>query len=165
MCNGCEVCYFDAVVGDLPINGLDQWQGGAVGGEEYRKVVVVMDSGAGCSVAPRNLANDGKIKASDGSKRGQKFTCAGGKIIQNEGEVSLDVVSETGNEMRAKFQVADVTRPLLSVAAICDKGNYITMGPGGGRITNMATKRETYFRRDNGIYVLDLWVKKSDTGF
>ena len=58
----------------------------------------------------------------------------------------------------AVFQVADVTRPLLSVARLCELGNRVLFGKNGGVIKNMRTGNETKFTRRDGIYTFVMWV-------
>ena len=97
-------------------------------GEGWVKIRAVVDSGAGQSVGPRSLADPSKIKPSAGSKAGQCFTSASGDSLPNEGELVLAAVSEDGRSMQATFQVADITRPLLSVSKICEKGHMLCLG-------------------------------------
>ena len=56
------------------------------------------------------------------------------------------------------FQIADVTKPLVSVSAICELGNRVIFGRSGGVVQNLKTGLETPFIRKNGIYVLDMWL-------
>ena len=59
------------------------------------------------------------------------------------------------------FQIADITRPLLSVGKICDQNNQIIFGKGGGVIVDLDTGNTRNFIRDSdGMYQLDFWVKK-----
>ena len=67
--------------------------------------------------------------------------------------------------MNATFQIADVTRPLLSVSKICELGNLISFGANGGVIMNVESGHKTYFGRSNIIYVMELWVHKSEVVF
>ena len=78
----------------------------------------------------------------------------------------LHAVTENGEETSVLFQIADVSRPLVSVSAICEMGNRVVFGKTGGVVLNLATGRETPFHRKNGIYVLGMWLKNSEeTGF
>ena len=63
------------------------------------------------------------------------------------------------------FQVADVSRPLISVSAICEMGNRVIFGRGGGVVQSLLTGAETPFYRKNGIYHLNMWVYDGDQGF
>ena len=61
------------------------------------------------------------------------------------------------------FQVADVTRPLLSVGRICDTGEYgkqVVFGRSGGVIIDLETGEATPFGRDEiGMYQLEFWMR------
>ena len=56
------------------------------------------------------------------------------------------------------FQVADVSKPLVSVSSLCEKGNMVPFGRSGGVVQNLSTGLETPFHRQNGIYVLSMWL-------
>ena len=74
----------------------------------------------------------------------------------------VDVVLEGGTECQMKYQVADVNRPLNSISEICDAGQdgqVVIFGRAGGAVLNLTTGEQTPFRRKEGIYVLDAWVK------
>ena len=69
-----------------------------------------------------------------------------------------------GLETSVLFQLCDVTRPLLSVSAICDYGNRVVFGRGGGIIYNLDTGLEIPFSRQGGIYSIGLWVREKGGG-
>ena len=84
------------VVGDvstIPACGLEQWTRSmhdTPGEEDWIVFQAVIDSGAGASVGPRALIAQGRLKESFGSRTGQTFTSASGKVMKNEGEVVLE---------------------------------------------------------------------------
>ena len=162
--NCLDVCEDDSE----PVCGLELWgenlKNKMPGGEGWVRVRAVIDSGAGASVGPKCLAGTGKLRPSSGSKAGQKFTSASGEPLKNEGEVVLPSFTEDGLSLKATFQIADITRPLLSVSKICEKGNLISFGANGGVIMD-ENGRKTYFGREKGIYVLELFVRAEDMGF
>ena len=57
------------------------------------------------------------------------------------------------------FQVAAVNKILASIAGICDNGNSVLFRSDGGTITNLKDGRETKFRRQGNVYVMDMWVR------
>ena len=71
------------------------------------------------------------------------------------------------------FQVCEVTKPLASVANICEKGHRVVLdddGGQGGYIENKTTKEKTGIYVENEVYKFDLWVDvgaslKSASGF
>ena len=127
----------------------------------------VMDSGASESVAPPSMCPDVAVTPSAGSKAGQNYISASDDLLPNLGEQHIDIVTEDGRDGRIRYQIADVTRPLNSVSEICDAGGemgqQVTFGRHGGQILNLETGMITNFKRDDGIYVLEMWVRpKSD---
>ena len=67
------------------------------------RVKSVLDSGATDSCAPDCMCPEVKSRPSEGSKRGQMYTAAGGKKIANEGEKDITMVTGT-NEFRQNGQ-------------------------------------------------------------
>ena len=65
------------------------------------------------------------LEDSPGSPSGQRFLMGDGGTIANLGQKSLNY-SDDGNDLRSVFQIAAVTRPLMSVGKICDEGHNIT---------------------------------------
>lgn len=127
------------------------------------KVKGVMDSGASESVAPPNMCPHYPIVPSPGSLVGQKYMSASEDLIDNLGEQNLDIVTEWGKEGQAKYQIAEVSRPLNAVSEICDgggeQGQHVVFGKYGGVIVNPETGAQTPFSREDGVYTLEFWVK------
>ena len=74
------------------------------------------------------------------------------------GQKVLNIQTNEGRDAKVLYQIAEVSRPLTSVSATCDKGNRIVYSPHGGFIMNTMTGERTSFERQGGIYELDLWV-------
>ena len=64
------------------------------------------------------------LHPSAGSQRGQKFFVGNGDRVSNKGQIQLRMRSkdEHGLLLNSVFQVAEITRPLMSVSRICDQG-------------------------------------------
>ena len=122
----------------------------------YRKFSSVMDSGASDHVLSKEEVPEMAVKPSAGSVRGQKYAAAGGVGINNEGEVDLPLFTNAGMPAPLTYQVAQVRRPLTSIARLCDRGNRVTFGRGGGVVQNFSTGNCTNFRREGSIYMMDL---------
>ena len=143
--------------------------------KEYKgwtKVKGVMDSGASESVAHPSMCPDYPVVESVGSAAGQKYVSASGDIIENLGQQVLEVMTEDGYETQAKYQSADVQRPLNSISEICDaggeEGQYVVFSKWGGVVLNPDNGRRIPFDREEGIYNLTMWVKdyeKNASGF
>jgi hypothetical protein len=126
--------------------------------ERWLRVDCILDSGASESVCPMSMCPLYPISDSPGSVSGLHYTSANGGRIKNRGQQSLPVELSNGTRSKALFQVADVTRPLVSVAAVCATGNVVIFGVGGGVIRNLETNAETPFVRRDGIYMFQLWI-------
>ena len=117
-----------------------------------------MDSGASESVAPPDMCPSYPINESEGSRMGMNYRTASNNTIPNLGEQCLNILLEDGRESKVKYNIADVSRPLNSISEICDGGNQVIFGKGGGIIYNIESGNETYFKREGGIYVMDFYV-------
>ena len=151
-----EAMLFEDVGYDSPDNEMLAPVGSS-DGERYVKFTTVMDSGASDHVVNRHVLPEVKVRPSPGSRRGQVYSAAGGKGIPNEGEQELPLLTNEGSPATIVYQVADVRRPLCSIAKMCDRGNRVVFGRAGGVVQNLVNGRCTPFRRDGSIYVLDLW--------
>ena len=123
------------------------------------RVESVVDSGASAPVAPLTMAPGHETRQSRGSMEGRSFSDASGGELRNLGEQELNIVTDAGMEAKVLFQLADITRPLMSVSSICDRGNRVLFGRGGGVIQNLTTGQEIPFERRGGIYVIGMWIK------
>lgn len=122
-----------------------------------------MDSGASEGVAPPSMCPHYEIKPSVGSMAGQNYVSASDDLIPNLGEQVLNAETMDGRSCQLKYQMAEVTRPLNSVSEICDaggpRGQHVVFGRNGGAIINLDTGMHTPFNREEGIYILETWVK------
>ena len=100
--------------------------------------------------------------ASEGSKRGQKFTSASKHKLKNLGQQRCKAYTEEGEPTEVLFQIADVSKPLVSVSAICERGNRVIFGRSGGVVQSLRTGGQIPFYRKNGIYILSMWLQDSD---
>ena len=105
----------------------------------------MLDSGAADSVCPKDMAPHFQVVDSEASKAGVYYTSADGGKISNLGQTTVPIALENGVRTSATFQVADVSRPLMSVSKVCDMGNRVLFGKGGGYIMNLETGRANPF--------------------
>ena len=123
------------------------------------KVDSVVDSGASAPVAPPAMAPNAPTRPSVMSRLGKKYTSASKHKLPNLGEQQLQACTEDGTPTEVLLQLADVSRPLVLVSAICEMGNRVIFGRSGGVVQNLQSGSETPFYRKNGIYILSMWVK------
>ena len=87
-----------------------------------------------------------------------------GGTIPNLGESQLNL-SDNGKDLQSVFQIAAVTRPLMSVGRICDQGHNITFDSVMAVVRDSAGTELARFERQNGgLYVAKLKLK-SPAGF
>ena len=98
------------------------------------------------------------IEDSEASKAGVYYTSANGGKLYNLGQTHVPIALDNGARTLATFQVADVSRPLMSVSKVCEMGNRVVFGAQGGYILNLATGAATEFVKKEGIYVFVMWV-------
>ena len=136
----------------------EDWQGA-----NWVRVESVVDSGASAPVAPPTMLPGVPIAPSEGSKRGQQYTSASKHRLKNLGQQQISACTEDGDPTSVLFQIADVSKPLVSVSSICERGNRVIFGRSGGVVKNLKNGREIPFYRKNGIYVLSLWLRDSES--
>ena len=121
-----------------------------------------MDSEAASSVAPPTLTPHVEITESPGPRRGQCFVSASSNSMPNMGQKALSIQTNEGRDATVVYHMVDVQRPLTSVSATCDKGDWVVYTPQCGFIVNCQTGERTSFERRGGIYELDIWIKNED---
>ena len=92
-------------------------------------------SGYACVFAP-----------SPGSKINQKFVVGNGGRVKNQGHVDLRMSTkgdESPSNLHSAFQVAEITRPLMSVSKICDQGLVCIFELDNARVINPAQGNQT----------------------
>ena len=156
----CLSLVFDADEGSLDrsvlgVDGYTEDHG------EWTRISAVMDSGACAPVAPPDMLPEFPILPNAASRAGVSFSAANGDPIKRHGEQRVEVVTDNGVPTEILFQLCDVTRPLVSISHICDKGNRVIYGRSGGIILNLETGAEVPFYRHGAVYSVGLWVRRA----
>ena len=130
---------------------------------EYLDIEFTLDTGASVHAIDALDLPGFVIRESAGSKRKQNFQAAGGKLIPNEGETDVFILSNAADgpcELVACMQIAKVTRPLLSVSKITE-GNRLKVlcDHEAAYIMNLQGKVLARFGRNGGLYTAMLKVK------
>ena len=113
----------------------------------------VIDSGAEESVAPPGFfAAD--VVPSPMSKAGGRYRAANGTRIRNLGQQRVSFNTAEGHLCTLPFQVAEVERPLISVAHLTSAGNRVILNDTGGQIVNATTGKTIELVRRGGVYLL-----------
>ena len=133
--------------------------------EEYVKVTAAIDSGAADNALPPSILPEIPIKESPGSRAGKCYVSASGGRIPNLGEKVVRIRMQNGSIKTIKFQIADVSKTLVSVLKLIAAGNEVILND-DPRIINKVTKEVTKIRKQNGIFVIDLWIiRPKPSGF
>ena len=140
-------------VGSPPL--LTAWRTESHG---WHQIEVVLDSGAADSVCPKEMCPQYAVEDSDASRAGVYYTGANGGKLYNLGQTHVPVALDNGARAMATFQVAEVSRPLMSVSKVCEMGNRVIFGANGGYILNLETGGTTQFVKKEGIYIFNMWI-------
>ena len=90
------------------------------------------------------------------SAAGQTYRAANGAAIRNYGQTTVEFRDSSRMKCGMHFQVADVEKPLVSVAKLVDGGNSVVFTPKGGYIQSLTSQRRIQLVRDGNVYVLDM---------
>ena len=61
--------------------------------------------------------------------------------------------------MKIDFDVANVTRPLLSVFKMTNNGHKVNFDENGGSILIQGSSKKVKLRQEGRLFMLDLWVQ------
>ena len=105
---------------------------------------------------------------SRGSKRDQQYIVGNGAEVHNEGQVTLNLEAgngqQGGNLIKSIFQVAEITRPLMSVSRICELGHKCVFDEDKAEVITKNGTVLCTFKRKGGLYVAEMKLK-SPEGF
>ena len=124
----------------------------------HRKLQILVDSGAAENVLPADILPDYEPVEGEARKKNVMYMTADGHEMPNFGEKFIPFKTFEGHEAGIKFQVADVRRPLLSVTAMTAQGNSVFFHEDGGTIVSKDGSKQIDFHRQDGVYVLNVWV-------
>ena len=134
----------------------------SAGKEEWTEVEfeVALDSGSIVHICSEEDAPGYILQESAGSKRGQTFVVGDGGVMANLGEMELNLSEQTGNEFTSTFQIAKVTRPLMTVGKICDEGYEVVFDKNVAKVVAEDGEVVCQFnRQDHGLYTAKLRLK------
>ena len=86
--------------------------------------------------------------------------------MPNEGLVRLRMEAAVSQgqvtPVQSTFQVAEVSRPLMSVSKICDQGYACLFTKDGAQILDQDRRTVCQFGRSNGLYVANMKLKSPE---
>ena len=117
-----------------------------------------MDSGADESVTPPGVFAT-EVVPSAMSEAGLSYSGAGGEKIPALGQTKVPFATTEGHHCSLLFQVARITRPLISVAQLSRSGHRCVLENDGGFIEHRSTGRTIKLERTGDTYVLRVLVR------
>ena len=98
------------------------------------------------------------------SRAGLTYRSASGEPIRNLGQTTVQFHYGQQRRCGMHFQLAEVDRPLISVARLVDAGNCVVFGPAGGYIAHAATGCRVQLVRGGNVYTLDMHLPPEPAG-
>ena len=141
--------YDEVLLGDL------EWQD--------LEIEITLDSGCVDHVVDAAEAPGYCLFASPGSKRKQNFIVGNGAFVPNEGQIHLNMTADVGGieqSLNSTFQVAKISRPLMSVSRICDQGLKCMFTDQTAQVLDKENNVICEFHRSGGFYVAAMKRKK-----
>ena len=93
------------------------------------------------------------------SRVGEEYTCANDTVIYNQGQQTVSGYTDDYVPISSRFQVADVSKPLMSVYSARDNDNTLLYSKKyGDWIINDLTGSATRMCEENNTFHLPFWV-------
>ena len=129
---------------------------------------VALDSGSIVNVCHSDDAPGYILQESPGSKKGQNFVVGDGGKLPNQGEKHLNLAAPKDggaiSMVTSKFQIANVTRPLMSVGHICDQGLHVNFYALYAMVYDDKNQEVCRFNRsDSGLYICKMKLRSPFT--
>ena len=126
---------------------------------------VALDSGSIVNVCHPDDVPGYVLQESPGSRRGQNFVVGDGGKLKNMGQMALNLEAKTGrdsiNMVSSTFQIAKVTRPLMSVGHICDQGLHVVFDKAKAVVSDKDGVEICVFHRgESGLYIAKMKLKQ-----
>ena len=100
---------------------------------------------------------------SPGSRQKRNFIVGNGEKLPNNGQILVNMQTSDDVPIMSTFQVAAVSRPLMSVSKICDQGLQCIFEKHEATIRDASGKVVATFQRDGGLYTCTMKLKKPTT--
>ena len=133
-------------------------------GKDRGSLSVAVDSGAWNNVInPKDLAAyEDQVMETEASANQENFLAANGEEIDNYGEVKVPAVTRERTLRGITFQAAGVSKGLLSVGKMNENGHAVVFDGDMSFVVNEATGGVNHLRRQDGNFMLDLWIPPPD---
>jgi hypothetical protein len=124
---------------------------------------VALDSGCTDNVCHPGDVPRYPIEPSMGSRHSQGFLVGNGARVPNEGQahLSLQTSGPEANGISTTFQIAKVSRPLMSVGRLGDAGMQVVFDKSQAKVIAPDGSVACVFeRQDGGLYIAKFKLKK-----
>ena len=125
---------------------------------KWVQIATVLDSGAVRHVTPNGVFSL-DVSPSQRSQEGHNYYGPSGETIPNLGSQSVKGATDSGQNLSIGFDVAKITRPLVSVSEMVRKNYKVVLDNEGSYIQNKKTGKHIEVRQEGSLYYLDLWVQ------
>ena len=117
-----------------------------------------MDSGAAESVMPTGVLS-GEILVHGAAKlAGVKYVAANGAKLPTLGQMVVAFENGVGTAGKILFQVANITKPLVSVSKLIDDGHQVVFDKRASYIIHVESGRKMMLKRERGVFIVDAFV-------
>jgi len=124
---------------------------------------VALDSGCTDNVCHQGDVPGYLVESSPGSRGGQGFLVGNGERVPNIGQVNLNLETDgkVRNGIKTTFQIAKVSRALMSVGRLCDVGLKVEFDDTKARVLDRDGYEAYVFERQSGgLYIAKFRLKK-----
>ena len=134
---------------------------------EWKCIEAAVDSAAFDNVAnPKDFPGI-EVNETEESKRGEHWTCAGGKKIPKHGNLRVPWQSNDGEVRKhINFKASAVNRTLISADRLAENGYEVILNRKSPRIVHETSGEMIRLERIRRFFILKMWVRvKADAHF
>jgi len=125
---------------------------------EWEVIEAIVDSGATVPVMPPEVGTAYPIEEGAAAKAGVMYEIANGTEIPNLGERFMAVLTPEGSVKGYSSQIANVSRTLQAVRALCKSGHAVVFDDDGSFLFNKHTGELNWINDDGANYTMKQWV-------
>ena len=131
----------------------------------WEEVELVVDPGASETVIGPEMVQSVEVTEGPSYRQGVKYEVANGIRIPNLGEKKFSGVSNEGFLRDMTAQVCGISKGLLSVSKLVEKGNRAVFDKSGSYIQNQWTGEKMKLKAERGLFMLQLWTRAASDVF
>ena len=128
--------------------------------ESLEEITASVDSGAGVSIMPERMCEHVPVHPTNDSRAGVVYKAASGHAVPDLGSRTFSAQTETFQDRRLTCKVGPARKLLMSVSDMLERGNRVVFDANGSYAEHVQTGQRTPLHRENGVFVMKLWVRK-----